>query len=60
MPTRALFDAIFTEAVPAKARTPKRLRLLTVEERPQRNTQRKQRWRERQQTAPAVPPLPAT
>ena len=47
MPTRALFETIFAEAQPAKARTPKRLRL-TPEERRQRNAARKQRWRQQQ------------
>jgi probable HAF family extracellular repeat protein len=45
MPTRALFETIFAEPSPAKARTPKRPRLLTAEERRRRNTLRKQRWR---------------
>jgi hypothetical protein len=48
MPTRALFEAIFAPVLPAKARTPKRLRLLTAEERRQRNTLRKRQWREQQ------------
>jgi hypothetical protein len=52
-PARELFDRIFAEATPAKARTPKRPRLLTVEERRQRNTQRKRLWRE-QQALPAA------
>jgi len=51
MPTRALFETIFPEAQPAKARTPKRPRLLTLEERRQRNTLRKQRWRQDQRQA---------
>jgi hypothetical protein len=42
------FDAIFAEPR-AKAQTPKRPRLLTAEERRQRNTLRKQRWRQDQQ-----------
>jgi hypothetical protein len=48
-----LFDRIFAEATPAKARTPKRPRLLTAEERRRRNTQRKRRWREQQQAVPS-------
>jgi hypothetical protein len=52
IPSRERFDAIFTEATPAKARTLKR-RLLTAEERRRRNTLRKQRWRE-QQALPAA------
>jgi len=48
IPARELFDRIFAEAPPAKARTPKRPRLLTAERR-QRNTLRKQRWRQDQQ-----------
>jgi hypothetical protein len=51
VPTRALFETIFAEPQPAKARTPKHLRLLTVEERRQRNTLRKQRWRQDQRQA---------
>jgi len=51
MPTRALFETIFPVAQPANARTPKRPRLLTVEERRQRNTLRKQRWRQDQRQA---------
>ena len=50
-PTRALFETIFPEAQPAKARTPKRPRLLTVEESRRRNTLRKQRWRQDQRQA---------
>jgi hypothetical protein len=49
IPGRECFDAIFAEASPAKAQTPKRPRLLTAEERRQRNTLRKQRWRQHQQ-----------
>jgi hypothetical protein len=49
IPSRERFDAIFAEAPPAKAQTPKRPRLLTAEERRQRNTLRKQRWRQDQQ-----------
>ena len=49
IPSRERFDAIFAEATPAKAQTPKRPRLLTAEERRQRNTLRKQRWRQNQQ-----------
>jgi len=51
MPTRALFETIFPETQPAKARTPKRPRLLTAEEHRQRNTLRKQRWRQDQRQA---------
>jgi hypothetical protein len=47
-PSRERFDAIFAEPR-AKAQTPKRPRLLTAEERRQRNTLRKQRWRQDQQ-----------
>jgi hypothetical protein len=46
-PTPELFARIFSEAQPAKAL--KRPRLLTAEERRQRNTLRKQRWRQDQQ-----------
>jgi hypothetical protein len=65
MPTRALFETIFAEAQPA-VRMLKRARLLTVEERRERNTARKQAYRERMrrcrerlQPVPAVPVLPA-
>jgi hypothetical protein len=43
-----LFEDIFVEERPAKAQTPKRPRSLSVEERRQRNTLRKQRWRQQQ------------
>jgi hypothetical protein len=49
IPSRERFDAIFAEAPRAKAQTPKRPRLLTAEGCRQRNTLRKQRWRQDQQ-----------
>jgi hypothetical protein len=51
LPSREQFDMIFPEERPAKAQMPKRPRLLTVEERRQRNTTRKQRWRQDQRQA---------
>jgi hypothetical protein len=48
IPSRERFDANLAEPR-AKAQTPKRPRLLTAEERRQRNTLRKQRWRQDQQ-----------
>jgi hypothetical protein len=48
-PSRAQFESIFAEERPAKPQTVKRVRvLLTAEERRQRNTARKQRWRQQQ------------
>jgi hypothetical protein len=49
MPSREQFYTIFPEErPPLKLQVPKRLRLLTVDERRQRNTLRKRRWREQQ------------
>jgi hypothetical protein len=49
MPTRALFETIFTPVRLKGSRGAKRPRLLTAEERRRRNTARKQRWRQDQQ-----------
>ena len=54
LPSREQFDMIFPEERPAKARMAKRLRLLTVEERRQRNTLRKRLLPRREVTGTAL------